>query len=88
MQRSVTFWHPWHWPSTGRRLTLKKTKKELEDEIDCLKRQLQILMFHRNRAEEKNTELVGILQQMRGHHNVIATLFERCTPGEDHARNR
>ncbi len=60
-------------------------KKELEDEIDCLRLRLEVLMFHRNRAEEKNIELVRILQDMRNHHNAIATLFERCTPGEDHA---
>ena len=64
---------------------MKKTKKELEDEINCLKQQLQILMFYRNRAEEKNIELMRILQDMRNHHNVIDHLFSRCLPGEDHA---
>ena len=67
---------------------MKKTKKELEEEIDGLKELVALEAFYRRRAEEKHAELVRILQDMRNHHNVIATLFERCTPGEDHARNR
>jgi len=67
---------------------LEKTKKELEEEIDGLKELVALEAFYRRRAEEKHAELVRILQDMRNHHNGIATLFDRCSPGEDHARNR
>lgn len=67
---------------------MKKTKKELEEEIVCLRSQRDLEKYFVRRTTEKMTALLEIIDEIRVHHDALSKALERCTPGEDHARNR